>query len=187
MVFSFGSGLFGKRQSSHSSAIVDHESNSPPDRTFIRRPIQFFSLLLSFFLPDVAAGEMKLAADTSFIQCPTSRPSPELSSPSSPVSDLRPVRRCGWQSILYSDPLLSVVRFPWSPALPLARFLRSSTIAAPGAFSHPVQKPCPIRSVYHPTVDLPIRFHPEFKHFLTRMNQASSLWMYHYNLKIIDA
>ena len=148
MFFSFGSGLFRKRLNSHSSTVADHGSNSPPDRTFIRRPIHCFkSLFLSFYSPDVAAGEMKSTADVSFIRHLTSRPSPELSvslvACLGPAS--RPPLRVAEYSILRSTPLrrpISLVAcVATRPFLTLLRHCGSWSLLPSGAeaLSHPIR------------------------------------------------
>ena len=183
MFFSFGSGLFRKRLSSHSSAVADHGSNSLPDRTFIRRPIHCFkSFFLSFYSPDVAAGEMKSTADASFIRRPTNRPSPELSvslvACLGPAS--RPPLRVAEYSILRSTPLRRsiclVACVATRPFLTHLRHCGSWSLLPSGAeaLSHPIRVSLDYRFTY-------LLLSRAYAFPLTWMNQASSLWMYHYN------
>ena len=137
--FLFGSGLFRKMLSPISPIVVAPRSDFPPDGSFIRRPFRWFkSLALEFLLARRCGREEGVGLRSKYH--PTSdllSPTRNFSSPSSPVSDLHSVRRCGWQSILSSDPLLSAVRLLVSLMLSLTWFLCPSAVAAPESLSHP--------------------------------------------------
>ena len=139
VVFLFGSGLFWKMLSPISHAVASPRPNFPPDLSFIRRPVRCYKSLALEFRLARRCGRKKGVGLRFKYQPPSDLPSPTRtnSSTSSPVSDLRSVRCCGWQSILASDPLFSAVQLLVSPMLSLTWLLCPSVVAAPESLSHP--------------------------------------------------